>query len=147
MTHEFKTTRRVEFSETDMAGIVHFSNFFRYMEATEHEFFRALGVSLHVEREEGMSGWARVNATCDYHRPARYEDLLEIVLSVLEKTSKSLRYSFSFRVMDEATGSIGEPIATGGLTVVHVAKAPGEARMRAADMPPAVAERITVAPR
>ena len=32
MPYEFKAVRRVEFSETDMAGIVHFSNFFRYME-------------------------------------------------------------------------------------------------------------------
>ena len=33
MIDEFRTTRMVEFSETDMAGIVHFANFFRYMEA------------------------------------------------------------------------------------------------------------------
>ena len=38
--------RTVEFSETDMAGIVHYSNFFRYMESAEHAFFRALGFSV-----------------------------------------------------------------------------------------------------
>ena len=43
MPYEFKHIRRVEFAETDMAGIVHFSNFFRMMEATEHAFFRSLG--------------------------------------------------------------------------------------------------------
>jgi acyl-CoA thioester hydrolase len=43
MAFEYKVRRRVEFSETDMAGIVHYSNFFRYMEAAEHEFFRSLG--------------------------------------------------------------------------------------------------------
>ena len=32
MAYEFKVQRRVEFSETDMAGIVHYANFFRYME-------------------------------------------------------------------------------------------------------------------
>ena len=48
MPYEQRIRRRVEFSETDMAGIVHYSNFFRYMEAAEHEFFRALGFSVTV---------------------------------------------------------------------------------------------------
>jgi acyl-CoA thioester hydrolase len=43
MPCEFRITRRVEFSETDMAGIVHFSNFFRYMETAEHAFFPVTG--------------------------------------------------------------------------------------------------------
>ena len=42
MAHEFKLTRRIEFFETDLAGIVHFSNFYRMMESTEHAFFRSL---------------------------------------------------------------------------------------------------------
>ena len=49
MAYEFKVRRRVEFSETDMAGIVHYSNFFRYMEAAEHAFFRSLGLSIHKQ--------------------------------------------------------------------------------------------------
>ncbi len=146
MTHSFKMTRLVEFAETDMAGIVHFSNFFRFMEVTEHTFFRSLGIPMHVNSDEGMSGWARVNATCDYHRPARYLDLLEIELIVLEKTANSLRYSLTFRIVDEETGTAGKAIARGGMTVVHVAKTNGDARMRAADMPPEVARLIDVAP-
>ncbi|MEQ2009187.1 MAG: acyl-CoA thioesterase, partial [Limisphaerales bacterium] len=46
MASEFKALRRVEFSETDMAGIVHYSNFFKYMETAEHAFFRSLGFSI-----------------------------------------------------------------------------------------------------
>src|SRR5213078_989612 len=42
----FRTTRRVEFADTDMAGIVHFANFFRYMESAEHEFLRSHGLSV-----------------------------------------------------------------------------------------------------
>ena len=48
MPYEFKLTRRVEFAETDMAGIVHFANFFRMMEAAEHAFFRSVGFSITV---------------------------------------------------------------------------------------------------
>jgi acyl-CoA thioester hydrolase len=38
MASEFHATRRIEFPDTDMAGIVHFSRFFVFMEAAEHEF-------------------------------------------------------------------------------------------------------------
>jgi tetratricopeptide (TPR) repeat protein len=37
----FTTTRRVEFGDTDMAGIMHFANFFRFMEAAETSFLIA----------------------------------------------------------------------------------------------------------
>ena len=50
MAFEFKAIRRVEFSETDMAGIVHYSNFFRYMETAEHGFFRSLGYSVVMDQ-------------------------------------------------------------------------------------------------
>ena len=43
----FEIQRHVEFYETDMAGIVHFSNFFRYMETCEHAFVRSLDHELH----------------------------------------------------------------------------------------------------
>jgi len=46
MPYEFKLTRRVEFAETDMAGIMHYSNYFRFMETAEHAFFRSLGLSI-----------------------------------------------------------------------------------------------------
>ena len=50
MPYEFKTIRRVEFSETDMAGIMHYSNYFRFMETAEHAFFRSLGLSIFTRR-------------------------------------------------------------------------------------------------
>ena len=46
MPYEFQLSRRVEFSDTDMAGIMHFSNFFRFMEAAETAFLRSLGLSV-----------------------------------------------------------------------------------------------------
>ncbi|MGY8650976.1 MAG: acyl-CoA thioesterase, partial [Verrucomicrobiia bacterium] len=58
--HEFIITRRVEFSETDAAGIVHFANFYRYMEYAEHAFFRSLGRSI-VDLDLDI-GWPRVHS-------------------------------------------------------------------------------------
>ena len=47
----YRVKRRVEFHETDSAGIVHFSNFFRYMEAAEVEFLNSLGLSVAISGE------------------------------------------------------------------------------------------------
>ena len=70
MTDEFRTTRMVEFFETDMAGIMHFSNFFRFMEAAEHAFYRSIGFSVDEEKSLGL-GWPRVKAECEYRHPLR----------------------------------------------------------------------------
>ena len=84
MPYEFKHTHRVEFAETDMAGIVHFSNFFRMMEATEHAFFRSLGFTIHGLEDDATVGWPRVSAACDYRSPLRFEEEVEIHLIVAE---------------------------------------------------------------
>jgi YbgC/YbaW family acyl-CoA thioester hydrolase len=97
MPHEFKLTRRIEFAETDMAGIVHFANFFRMMEATEHAFFRSLGFSIHAHENGATTGWPRVSAACDYRAPLRFEEEVEIQLLVAEVRARSIRYEFIFR--------------------------------------------------
>ena len=78
MPTPFQTTRRVEFGDTDMAGIVHFANFFRYMEAAETDFLRSLGLSVSWEEAGRRYGLPRVSASCDYSKPARFGDLLTI---------------------------------------------------------------------
>ena len=134
--HEFTITRRVEFSETDMAGIVHFSNFCRYMEHAEHAFFRSLDRSI-VDRDLGV-GWPRVHLSCDFKKPLRFEDEVEIHLLVSAKTSKSISYQFRFRVA-------GAEAACGTLTVVCVRR--NEAgEMKAASIPQEIADLIEVAP-
>ncbi len=131
MAYEFKVVRRVEFSETDMAGIVHYSNFFRYMEAAETQFFRSLGFSL----------WPRVHAECDYQQPLRFEDEVEIHLLVSQKKTKSLGYAFRFRKLNE---SPPVEVARGALTAVCVTHQGG--KMRATKIPKVIADRIEVAP-
>src|SRR5512137_1581948 len=97
MAYEYKVRRRVEFSETDMAGIVHYSNFFRYMEAAEHAFFRSLGFSVVMRQVDPPVGWPRVHASCDYKAPLHFEDEVEVHMLVAEKKAKSLTYEFRFR--------------------------------------------------
>ena len=146
MTHEFELRRRVDFHETDMTGIVHFSNFFRLMESTEHEFFRSLGLSLHGENDGRMYGFARVHASCDYLRPAHYQDLLAIRLRVTDKTKNSFSYALTFHRVDEETDEV-EPdlLAQGEMKVVCITKGEGDERMRATRMPAEVAAAISPA--
>lgn len=94
---EFLAQRRVEFSDTDMAGIVHFANFYRWMEQVEHEFLRSLGLSIMQKQTDGTYiGWPRVSASCHFHAPARHEDLLDIRLRVERIGFKSLTYYVEF---------------------------------------------------
>ena len=143
MPYEFKQERRVEFYETDMAGIVHFSNFFRYMESTEHAFFRYLGQTLHEHEDGRMQGWARVHAECDYRAPLHYEDLVEVRLLVTKKSQTSLSYDFVFSKI--APDGLLE-VARGMLTVVCVAREPGQEKMRPVPMPDLITDKVEVAP-
>ena len=97
MAAQFVTRRRVEFGDTDMAGIIHFSSYYRYMEEAEHSFFRSLGLSVMQKREDGVVvGWPRVSASCSFEAPARFEDELEIQVSVERKGVKSLTMRYEF---------------------------------------------------
>ena len=140
MPSEFKITRRVEFSETDMAGIVHFSNYYRYMESAEHAFFRSLGYSIVTKQTEPPVGWPRVHASFDFKHPLRFEDEFEVHLRVTEKKSRSLSYTFTISKLND--GTLTE-CATGKLTVVCVTKN-ADGTMSAAPIPEEVAGCIEV---
>lgn len=143
MPFEFKLRRRVEFSETDAAGIVHFSNFFRFMEAAEHAFIRSLGFSVKLDELDPPLGFPRVHADCDYRAPLRFEEEFEVHLLVREQRARSLSYRFRFRKV--TAGGPGEEVALGNLTVVCVAhQADGD--LRATRIPEALAAQIQEAP-
>jgi acyl-CoA thioester hydrolase len=141
MAYEYKAIRRVEFSDTDMAGIMHYSNFFRFMETAEHGFFRSLGFSIMTRNTDPPVGWPRVHAECDYKSPLHFEDEVEIHLFVSEKRSKSLSYVFKFTKLNAAPPV---EVARGGLTVVCV-KHDGR-KMTACAIPKIVADKIHAAP-
>lgn len=111
MSRSFQITRRVEFRDTDMAGIVHFSVFFTYMEQAEHEFLRSLGLGVVANIEGQEISWPRVNATCDYRRAIKFEQLIEITLRVARLGEKSVTYDFRF----EHAGAL---VAEGRITAV-----------------------------
>jgi YbgC/YbaW family acyl-CoA thioester hydrolase len=135
MSFEFVQQRRVEFAETDMAGIVHFANFFRWMESTEHAFLRSLGSSVHAADAAHTTGWPRVKVGCEYQKPLRFEEVVEVALSVREVRTRSVCYGFEFRRAESR-----EVVATGEVVAVHAALQPALGRIEAAPIPPALRE-------
>jgi acyl-CoA thioester hydrolase len=129
---EFRLRRRVQFYETDVAGIVHFSWFFRYMEEAEHALWREAGLSIHPTQSD--IGWPRVSASCDFHRPLRFEQEFDVDIRVTDVTKRTISYSC---VMTQD----GQKIATGSLKIACVRKGT-DGGMRSIDIPPDIAARF-----
>ena len=141
MAHEFKMVHRVEFADTDMAGLAHFASYFRYMEATEHAFFRSLGFSV-MMWDRFKVGWPRVQVECRYQAPLRFEDEVEVHLRVREKKEKSLAYDFVFRRV--SPGPVID-VARGSMTAVCVTKDDSGA-LKSVAIPEPIARAIETAP-
>jgi acyl-CoA thioester hydrolase len=104
----FRVSRIVEFCDTDMAGIVHFANFFRFMEAAEHAYLRACGLSVVTTWKGQEITFPRVSAACDYLRPARFQDelVIEVRVERIGRTSISYRFMVSRAEDEVARGQI-----------------------------------------
>lgn len=96
MTSSFTTTRRVEFRDTDAAGIMHFSVFFTAMESAECEFLRSRGLGVVMPDAVGEIAFPRVSAKCDYQSPVRFNDEYQIDVRIVRIGSKSVTYEFTF---------------------------------------------------
>lgn len=132
MPFEFVYRRMVQFAETDMAGIAHFSCYFRYMEEAEHALWRSLG--LQIAPPDAAIGYPRVSASCEFKAPVRFEEIVDVHVRVEAVGTKSLRYRFTLRRGDEM-------LATGSMTSVCIVKRPGQA-IQSIDLPADVAARL-----
>lgn len=119
MPEPFRTTRMVEFHDTDMAGIMHFASFFVYMESAEHELLRSLGLSVHAVHDGERISFPRVSATCDYKSPAHCEEMLDIAITVARIGKTSVTYEF--HVTHE-----GREVAVGRMSSVCCLIVPGQ---------------------
>jgi acyl-CoA thioester hydrolase len=128
----FQAVRRVEFRDTDAAGLAHFSAFFVWMESVEHEFWRHLGVPLVMPIPAGSSeepttpelpgglpgggtgiiSWPRVAASCEYSGAVRFGDLLSVAVAVDRVGRTSVKFGFRFRCRDVE-------VAEGSMTAVR----------------------------
>ena len=125
-------TRHVQFSETDVAGIVHFSNYFRYFEDAEHALWRDAGLSVHPDNP--TVGWPRVAASCTFHRALKFEQQFEVAVRISEISRRTISYA------GEIT-SRGEKVATGSWKIASIVKT-ADGTMRSVEVPADVAERL-----
>ena len=117
----FKTSFRVSWVDTDAAQVVHYSNYFRFFEKAEEEFYRHLGFTFNDIVGKGL-WFPRVEAFCQYKKPAKFNDLLEIELTVEALKEKSVKYSFKVYNKESAT-----LLAEGHVIVVAADKQTGKA--------------------
>lgn len=161
MSRPFTTSRRVEFSHTDAAGIAHFSSLLLYMEQAEHELWRSLGTSVfpspvpHAsldaarvpvepagpEKSHEAQGhhtppvisWPRVHVESDFSGAVRFEEVIDIAVSVARLGSKSVTFAFQL-----SRGST--PIANGKITAACCDVSHG--KMRSVEIPAAIRHQL-----
>jgi acyl-CoA thioester hydrolase len=128
---EHTIRRRVQFHEVDSAGIVHFSNYFRFMEEAEHALWRAAGLS--IAAPDAVVGFPRVAAAFDYRRPLRFEDEVDVRIRIAALSRRTIRYACTLAVGDAV-------VAEGTMTVVCVRM--GVEPLESVSLPDAIASRF-----
>jgi 4-hydroxybenzoyl-CoA thioesterase/acyl-CoA thioester hydrolase len=154
MAEVFHYERRVEFRDTDAAGMMHFSAFFTRMEEAEHALLRSLGTSVWrwelpspsasgsaLPPDASSAGtspvkvsWPRVAARCDYRGPVRFEDMLAVEVRIARLGGSSVTYDFRF--LHE-----GRRVAEGQVTAVCCRFSPGEPP-RSIPLPQSLRDRL-----
>jgi YbgC/YbaW family acyl-CoA thioester hydrolase len=116
--------KTVEFAETDAAGLVHYSNYLRYVEIAERALFEKIDAALLTDLGHTLSGYPRTRVKCDYSAPLRFGDRIRIELSVTSVGEKSLGYRF--RILKKIDADNWTRAAKGELITVHAeVKKPG----------------------
>jgi acyl-CoA thioester hydrolase len=104
------STLRVRYAETDQMGVVYYANYFVWFEVARTDLLRALGWSYREMEQAGI--WLPViEAHCEYARPARYDDELEIATEGRLLSPIRMEFTYHVRIVDGAT------LAASGKTV------------------------------
>lgn len=131
--------RRVEFHDTDRVGLVHFSNYFRYMDTAVAEFFRALDLPGPLTNYWGGNkkdeyDWPYVSASCDFKNPLPFDALLDIHIWLKRIGTKSLTFGISYKVgnVEVARGQMVAVCSVGTQDQPHTVEIPAVIRERLA---------------
>jgi len=143
MAYEFTTTKKIEFSETDMAGLVHFSNYFRYMEVAERDFFDSLELNLIQSAPNDLVGYPRTRAECKFSAPLRFGDTVKIHLAIKAIKDRSIDYQFRLFKLDKK----GEEsaVAKGHITTIYT-ELTEDGNLQSRPLPKALLDKIEEAP-
>lgn len=126
-----------------MAGLVHFSNYFRYMETAERDFFESVGLDLISNKPGELVGWPRARAECKFAAPLRFGDTIEIHLAV--KAIKDRSIDYQFRIFSKKENGDRVQAAKAHITTVFT-QLDETGALQSMKIPSKILSRITPAP-
>jgi acyl-CoA thioester hydrolase len=129
---EHRYRRRVQFADTDMAGVVHFSWIVKYMEEAEHALWREAGLT--ISPADGIVAYPRVALSVDFRAPLHFEEEFEVHIQIETMSRRTIKYAHTIRRGETL-------IATGTMTAACVRKVPPP--MKAIELPAEVLERLS----
>ena len=71
---------RVYYEDTDSGGVVYYANYLKFLERARTEWLRQLGFTQSTLREDEQKIFVVRQVTIQYHKPAVFDDLLEITV-------------------------------------------------------------------
>ena len=101
---------RVRYAETDKMGVVYYANYFVWFEVARADLLRSLGWS-YREMEHAGVALPVIEAHCEYHRGAQYDDELEVRTEgrLLSPVRMEFRYQV-VRLRDEVVAASGKTV-------------------------------------
>lgn len=99
MTHSISV--RVYYEDTDLAGIVYYANYLKFIERGRSDWLRDLGID-QVAMKDGGHVFAVRRIEADYLRPARFDDLLAVETRLVQMTAARIVVDQTVRRGDEA---------------------------------------------
>ena len=122
MTHEI--TLRVYYEDTDLAGIVYYANYLKFIERGRSEWVRTLGVDQGALRAEAGIVFAVRRVEADYLKPAHFDDLLTVTTALVEIGGARI-------VLDQEVRRGEERLFVARVVLVCMSMASGAARVPA----------------
>ena len=93
---------RVYYEDTDAGGVVYYANYLKFMERARTEMLRSLGFEQDVLRHTQGIVFAVHSLCADYHKPARFNDALEVTCRIVSLKRASLDFAQQVRRAGEA---------------------------------------------
>lgn len=131
MTHRFPV--RVYYEDTDMAGIVYYANYLRYIERARSDWVRDMGLDQRVMKEQGAVFVVR-RVVADYLAPAHFDDALSVETGVtqvgrarmvlMQRVLRDEAAIFTAEVTIVCVGAEGKPMRLPAIMRHHAGVAP-----------------------
>lgn len=122
MAHHFDL--RVYYEDTDLAGIVYYANYLRFIERARSEWIRTLGIDQKAMKSEEGIVFAVRRIEADYLSPAHFDDTLDVVTTTESITGARIH-------LKQEVLRAGEVLFTALVTIVAIGEAGQPARLPA----------------